>query len=106
MSSPPSLPDSQTLYRTIARNLPDGGVWLFDRNLRCLVAEGVLADLWGRVSGVLEGRPAEQLFDAEVLARLVPRFDRALRGANASYETDYRGRHYWSHYTALQDRAG
>jgi len=105
MSTPP-LSDSEILYRTIAGNLPGGGVWLFDSELRCLVAEGVLAKAFGRASGPLEAMPITEVFDADVLDIIVPRFERCLRGESADYETDFRSHVLWSHYAPLRDRAG
>ncbi len=99
-------PLDELLYRTVARNLPGGGVWLFDADLRCLVAEGPLAEEWCRRIGTIEGREAVELFDRETLAVILPRLERALRGEADSYETDFRARSFWSHYAPLAGEAG
>src|SRR4051812_37192463 len=47
--------DRSALYRRIASNLPGGAVFLFDRDLRYLLAEGTNFDEVGLESAHLEG---------------------------------------------------
>jgi len=103
---PGASPLDGILYRIVARNLPGGGVWLFDADLRCLVAEGPLAEEWRRRIGPTEGREATQLFDREALAIVMPRLERALLGEAASDETDFGVRSFWTHYAPLPRAAG
>ena len=97
---------SELLYRTIARSLPGGGVWLFDEDLRCLLAEGSLAADVTAERGVLQGRPLDELFDADILEVALPRLVAAAAGKSGSYETLIRGRTLWTHYEALKDSDG
>ena len=101
-----ALHRSESLYRAIARNLPGGGVWLFDKEFRCMLADGELALRLGSKHGVLDGRPVTDLFDADVLEVGVPRVAAALAGKAGSYETTIRGRTMWSHYEPLDDADG
>ena len=101
-----ALHRSESLYRAIARNLPGGGVWLFDKDFRCVLAEGELALRLGADRGLLDGRPVKELFDAELLEVGVPRLAAAFAGRAGSYESVIRGRSLWSHYEPIEDADG
>jgi PAS domain-containing protein len=58
------LQDSEALYRAIAWSIPNGGVFVVDRDLRYLVAEGqVMAD-FGYTRENLEGRTLSEIYDS------------------------------------------
>ncbi len=96
---------SESLYRAIARNLPGGGVWLFDKDFRCLLAEGELALRIGAERGLLD-RPVKDIFDAEVLEVGVPRLAAAFAGRAGSHEALIRDRTLWTHYEPIEDADG
>jgi PAS domain S-box-containing protein len=101
-----ALRQSESLYRAIARNIPNGSVWVVDRELRCLVADGGLLYRFGRKRGPLEGSPIQDVFDGPLLAIVEPRFRRAFAGETTSYETEYRGRVFWAQYLPLRSESG
>ena len=101
-----ALQPDDALYRTVARKLPGGGVWLFDADLRCLGAEGPLAEDWRRRIGFAEGHGAIELFDREVRAVVLPPLERALVGEAESHETNFGGRWLWFHCAPLPEREG
>ena len=100
------LRESEQRYRTIARNIPDGGVWMVDTALRCHVAEGRLAEALGIAESQIEGRTVREGIPEPACHAIEQRFRRALAGDSASYETEYDGRTLWAHYVPLKDEEG
>ncbi len=101
-----SLKRSEALYRGIARNLPDGSVYLVDRDLRFLVAEGSLMARLGQQRETLEGRTVREALGEPERQIAEERYGRALAGESASYEGEQAGCTLWSHYVPLRDEAG
>ncbi|WP_084542172.1 PAS domain S-box protein [Calidithermus chliarophilus] len=84
---------SEQMYRTLARDLPKGAVFLFDHDLRFLLAEGQgLAEAGLRREG-LEGRT---LFEAVPASApyLEPLYRAALAGETRTDVRQYNGIHY------------
>jgi PAS domain S-box-containing protein len=100
------LRESEQRYRTIARNIPDGGVWVVDTGLRCLVAEGKLAEALGIAGAQIEGRKIREGIAEPACNTVEQRFLRALAGDSTSYETTYDGRTLWAQYVPLKDDHG
>jgi PAS domain S-box-containing protein len=89
------LRESEALYRAIAGNIPNGGVFLVDKNLRYVIAEG----------SVVEGNTIREIFNPETAAKMEARFWRAFAGETISYETEYNGRIYWTQHVLLTEPA-
>ncbi len=100
------LRESEQRYRTIARNIPDGGVWVVDRELRWRVAEGRVTEVLGFSGTAMEGRTIREIAPEQVCDTIEQRFRRALAGESASYETTYDGRTLWAQYVPLRDEYG
>ncbi len=101
-----ALRRSEALYRAIARNIPGGGLYVVDRDLRYVVVEGSLPRLFSMERQRSEGRALHETLDGEICEMVEERFRRALAGETASYEWEYRGRVLWSHYVPLRDDSG
>ncbi len=101
-----SLKRSEALYRGIARNLPDGSVYLVDREMRFLVAEGSLMARLGQQRENLEGRTLREALRDPEWRIAEERYSRALAGEPASYEGEHAGCTLWSHYVPLRDESG
>jgi len=71
---------SEELYRTLARNFPDGAVCLFDRDLRFSLVEGTGLSTSGLGKEALEGRTLREALPPERAARIEPAFRAALAG--------------------------
>jgi PAS domain-containing protein len=71
---------SEQLYRTLARNLPNGAVVLFDHDLRYVIADGGGLAGVGLSSEAMEGRTIFELFPPEVTAEIEPPYRRAHAG--------------------------
>jgi PAS domain S-box-containing protein len=91
------LRGSEALYRAIARSIPNGGVFVVDKNLRYLIAEGPVVEKFGYTREMLEGHTVSEIFNAETAARMAARFQRVFAGETISYETVRDGRIYCTH---------
>ncbi|MCU0490979.1 MAG: ATP-binding protein, partial [Chloroflexaceae bacterium] len=75
------------LYRTLARNLPDSAVLLFDKELRFLIAEGALIEQSGVSSKDVEGRTLHDVTAPELIDAAVQHYQRTLAGESQQFET-------------------
>ncbi|MGB9980403.1 PAS domain S-box protein [Methanobacterium sp.] len=100
-----ALKESERLYRSIAKNFPNGVIYIFDRDLRYLVAEGQALDLVNLSSESLEGKTVYELGD-EIQGYTESRFKRVLNGEKLHFETNYRGRIFSSEYIPIKNEKG
>gem|GEM_PF-1239989 len=99
------LRNSVSIYRTIARNYPGGAVYLFDKELRFLVADGAGLKNIGWSQEALEGRSVGDL-DEETRKIVEPRYRRVLSGETFNLETTYRGRSIKSDFVPVRNDDG
>lgn len=97
---------SEALYRAIARSIPRGGIFVVDRSLRYVIAEGTVTEKFGVPKESLEGHTIAEVFEPEIAARMEARFRRAFEGETISYETEYEGRIYWTQHAVMDDPLG
>jgi len=95
----------ERLYRSIAQNFPDGAVYIFDRDLRFIVAEGQALEFIGYSREELEGKTIYDL-DEETQKLLEKRYNRVLAGETLQFETEYRGRFFLSTYKPVFNELG
>src|SRR5919199_323726 len=81
-------------YRTLARNFPNGAVFLFDRDLRYILAEGTELPALGLSRESVEGKTFRESFEPEICNLLEPLYRRALSGIAATLEVPYVNRVY------------
>jgi len=85
-----ALSRSEKMYRTLAQNLPNTGVFLFDRDLRYLLVEGPLLETFGTtrqtVREQLEGKLVAEVFPPEVAEWLLPYYRAVLNGTGSVFE--------------------
>ncbi len=101
-----SLRASETLYRTIARSIPGGGVYVVDKDMRYLVADGAVTEAFGLSREMLEGRTVSEVFHDQQRLRMIERLNRSFAGEIVSYETEHNGRVYWTQQAPLFDSLG
>ena len=97
---------SEALYRAIARSIPDGGVYVVDKDFRYLVAEGPVTDAFGLSRESLEGHKVAEVFPDELGERMEARLRRTFAGETISFETQHNGRVYWTRQAPLKDSIG
>jgi PAS domain S-box-containing protein len=98
--------ERDALYRTLARNYQGGAVYLFDRELRYLLAEGQSLDQVGLEPAALEGRTIWEALDPDTAAQIEPVYRAALAGETSSFEMSFRGQAYRVTVAPTVDDAG
>ncbi|WP_263786891.1 PAS domain-containing protein [Salinibacter grassmerensis] len=88
-----SLRRAKRRYQTLIEHFPDGGAYLFGRDLRYMLAGGEKIGVLGDPEDIIGAGPRDIL--PEKLAREQERhYRRALEGERAEFEQEYKGRHY------------
>src|SRR2546430_17732066 len=75
-----TFPDVAALYSTLARNLPDGSLVLFDHDLRYIVAGGDEGGILGLAPAGCQGKAVRDVLPPEVAQALEPLYRGALDG--------------------------
>jgi PAS domain-containing protein len=84
-----ALAESSALYRTLAKNFPNGAVVLFDCNLRYLLAEGQEVVIKGISNQEIIGKTIWEVFSQETCAVVEPIYRKALAGEITISEVPY-----------------
>jgi PAS domain S-box-containing protein len=88
-----ALRESETELRTLVRHFPNGAVFLFDRDMRYLVADGRALERNGMKSADIEGRTMHEVLSPESRRRLEPIYRSTLAGdPPPAFEYEYNGR--------------
>ncbi|MGE5524059.1 MAG: PAS domain S-box protein [Rhodospirillaceae bacterium] len=88
--------ESEARYRMLVGNFPDGAVMLFDRDLRCQIADGAAFRLTGRDPQEFVGRPVSEAFPVSARSAMNDYFRRALCGHVIETTVGARGGRDWS----------
>lgn len=100
--------ESEQRYRTLASHFPNGAVFLFDRDLRLVLADGSALSLaTSALPGEdLRGRTLRQVIPEDAAAAIEPVFQAALAGSTPVREVSVGGRVFLVHALPLRDGAG
>ena len=98
-----ALRRSRELYRTLARHLPDSAVFLFDTNLRYLLAEGTVIGRLGHSPDDFEGRTLFEVESSQASEALGPAFRAALTGTASDLEYSTLGYVFQVHVIPVRD---
>jgi len=93
-------------YRALAENFPNGGVFLFDTELRYQVARGQAFDRTPFTSDELEGNRIQDVFGGEFLDQLTELYRDTLDGKQRSEEMPFAGNLYQTQTTPVRDTNG
>lgn len=85
---------AESLYRCLVRNLPNTSVCLFDRNLRHLVADGILVTQTIPPHQSVEGLTLAEVFPGDMADILLPYYQAVLGGTPCQTEQHFRTRTY------------
>ncbi len=97
---------SEERYRTLAQNLPESALLLYDQDLRFLIADGPEIEATGFSRERLEGKTLHEALPAEFAKLVEPNMRRALGGEEFSLELPYADRFYRYSYVPLRDTSG
>ena len=93
-------------YETLIENLPEMGVFLFDRDCRYTVAGGGEISSAGLTPADFEGSTPHDLFSEAIADELEHYYREALDGHSHSFEQQYRGKHYRVQTVPVRDDNG
>jgi PAS domain S-box-containing protein len=89
-----SLRESQRRYRTLVDNFPEGGVFLFDEDLRYTLAGGAEIEQVAMDPESFVGRTLHDVFPTDVAEVQEPHYRAALDGETREFEQRYDGNWY------------
>ena len=101
-----ALRESEALYRSIARSIPGGGIYVVDKDMRYIVADGAVTEAFGLSREMLEGHTVSEVLRGEQSSRMIERLNRNFAGETVSYETEHNGRVYWTQQAPLLESIG
>ena len=81
-------------YQALVDNFPDGGVFLFDEDLRFRLAGGQGLEEVGLSPEAMKGKRPHDLFPEQIAREYEEYFRHALNGEKHVYELEYEGNHY------------
>jgi PAS domain S-box-containing protein len=99
-----ALHASETRYRTLVENFPNGSVHLFDTELRHLIARGQGMAAMGLSPADLEGHTLSESSPLILFPHLESAYRRALSGIPTSLEMPLRERHYLTQILPVRDQ--
>jgi two-component system NtrC family sensor kinase len=103
---PKKRPQQEFLYRTLARNLPNGIVLLFDRDCRYILAEGQGLKTSNLSKTEIEGKTLQEVFPPQVVQTFEGAYRAALQGDSQTCEYEHNGRSFLVHVVPTQDERG
>jgi PAS domain S-box-containing protein len=106
MDAQAMLHQSEARLRTVAANLPNGAVFIVDRELRYQLAEGKALEEAGFTAQDLVGKTIWQVLDPSLAVIYESYFRQALNGEPFSWEHSSHDRYYISHGTPLYSSRG
>ncbi|WP_190488332.1 EAL domain-containing protein [Microcoleus sp. FACHB-831] len=96
----------EELYRTLTRNFPNGAVFLFDRDLRYTLAEGLGLEAVGVSKEFFEGKTIWETLPPETCEHIEPHYRAALAGTRTTFEMLYAERIYLVHTLPVKNERG
>ncbi|MBD0334058.1 MAG: PAS domain-containing protein [Cyanobacteria bacterium Co-bin13] len=100
------LRHSEELNRTVLENFPNGAVFLFDADLRYLLAEGTALAEVNLFRDRIVGKTVWEVVSAETAARVVPAYRQALAGEFSRFEIPFADHVYDVHVLPLRNSSG
>ncbi|MBO0348223.1 PAS domain-containing protein [Phormidium pseudopriestleyi FRX01] len=101
-----ALRRSETLYRTLAKNFPNGTVCLFDRDLRHTLAEGTELPKVGLSKELIQGKTLAEAFPSDIARLYETLYRDALAGKESVTEVPFGSRLYLAHTLPLKNEQG
>jgi PAS domain S-box-containing protein len=100
------LNENKQFLRKLLQNFPNGSVNVFDRELRYVLAEGKgLTELGLSPEGIV-GKTLYELFDPELVAVVVPYYQRTFAGEECEFELPLGGRAYKIRAAPIEESEG
>lgn len=94
------------LYRQITKQFPNGGVAVYDRNLRYIIFEGRGVALIELTSEFVQGKTLREVFPKDVCDLSEPLYHAALEGRSTTIEIPYMGRIFKLEHAPIENENG
>jgi PAS domain S-box-containing protein len=94
LQSQRSLRQGEELYRTLTQNLPNGVVFLFDRDMRFMGAEGTELQIFGLPKEEFQGKTLHEIVLPETYELIEPVYRSTLQGTPMCIEIPYKNQLY------------
>ncbi|AFZ28361.1 signal transduction histidine kinase (plasmid) [Cylindrospermum stagnale PCC 7417] len=94
LQSQRSLRQGEELYRILTQNLPNGVVFLFDRYMRFMGAEGTELQIFGLQKEEFQGKTLHEIVPSETYELIEPAYRSALLGFPVCIEIPYTNQVY------------
>ncbi|MDZ8091492.1 MAG: ATP-binding protein [Nostoc sp. DedQUE05] len=94
LQSQRSLRKGEELYRTLTQNLPNGVVFLFDRDMRFMGAEGTELQIFGLPKEEFQGKTLHETVLPETYDLIEPAYRSTLQGTPMCIEIPYNNQVY------------
>ncbi|MFN6456110.1 MAG: ATP-binding protein [Nostoc sp. EfeVER01] len=94
LQSQRSLRQGEELYRTLTQNLPNGVVFLFDRDMRFMGAEGTELQIFGLPKEEFQGKTLHETVLPETYKLIEPVYRSTLQGTPMCIEIPYNNQVY------------
>jgi len=101
-----ALRRSELLYRTLARNFPNGAVFLFDHDLRYTIADGQGLAEQGYSRETFEGRTLYEVLPPQLVSIQEPLYRAALAGHESINESVAGERTFIAYYQPVRNEQG
>jgi PAS domain S-box-containing protein len=100
------LQENERRYRTVAENIPNGSVALFDEELRYTLVEGAMFENMEYDAGDFEGAHISDIHTEAYVERFASAFEAVFEGEQTSFELSHDGRHYRSRLVPIEGADG
>lgn len=100
------LRESEQLYREIARNLPKAAMFIFDRELRYILAEGPLVGTISKPKTEIEGRALYETIRETERERVESVYRKILEGESSESEQSFFGRSLKVYHIPIRNEDG
>ncbi|MHC1784312.1 MAG: PAS domain S-box protein [Anaerolineaceae bacterium] len=100
------LRESEALYHGLARNIPNGVVMLFDKKLHHILADGLGLAEFGLTPEAVIGKPAKEIFPADICSLLNSQYEAALAGNSITQEFQINNFVYEMHCSPIRNNHG
>lgn len=101
-----NLNETRELYSTLARNIPNAAVLLFDNDLVYRLVEGAALEEQGYFKDAIEGKSIYEVLPPYTLEILDPLYKKALNGEESIMEREFNNRHYLIHILPVKNDYG
>jgi PAS domain S-box-containing protein len=81
-------------YRTLGNNIPNGAVFMIDREYNYIIAEGTEFEKLGRTSSYYVGKNAKELYTPERFKRLSYFFEKLFAGESVAFDWEFNNQDY------------